>query len=238
MTGNVLHVPWKASSHNLVRYRSNYGRAYRNEDTGEVFLSVTTFLSLTADKEWLERWRLRVGPEAAKIASERASYRGTELHRVIECFLRGESTYTKHPEAKYLFGTLRPALESRLTAVHGIELRLCSRVLGVAGTVDCLAVWDGILSIVDWKTSTQAKSRTDIEEYWMQTALYAFMVFEEFGQLPEQLVIPLFSTYGDSKVFTARLQEHVKSIGLRIDAGRAILAATPIVLDGIETDND
>jgi genome maintenance exonuclease 1 len=64
-----------------------------------------------------------------------------------------------------------------------------SHHLRLAGTVDCVAEWDGKLSIIDFKSSTKPKKREWIPSYFMQCAAYAIM-YEELTFIPiKQLVV-------------------------------------------------
>ena len=63
-----------------------------------------------------------------------------------------------------------------------------SKVLGIAGTVDCIAEYTGKsgvpeLAVIDFKTSKRVKTRDDIHGYFMQTSAYA-VAFEELTGIP------------------------------------------------------
>jgi genome maintenance exonuclease 1 len=76
-----------------------------------------------------------------------------------------------------------------------------SDYLRVAGTVDCIAEYDGTLSIIDFKTSRKPKKKEWIESYFMQTAAYAVM-FEEMTKKPiKQLVIMITVDGSEPQVF-------------------------------------
>lgn len=73
--------------------------------------------------------------------------------------------------------------------------------LRAAGTVDCIAEWDGQMSIIDWKTSKKPKRRDWIKNYFMQAAAYAVM-FEENTDIPvRQLVIAMACEDGESRLY-------------------------------------
>jgi genome maintenance exonuclease 1 len=67
-----------------------------------------------------------------------------------------------------------------------------SHHLRLAGTVDCIAEWDGRLSVIDFKTSTRAKKAEWIGSYFMQCAAYAIM-YEELAFIPVTQLVVLVS---------------------------------------------
>jgi genome maintenance exonuclease 1 len=75
---------------------------------------------------------------------------------------------------------------------YGDAAALYSDYLQVAGTVDCIAEFDGRLSVIDFKTSKRIKTREDIHGYFMQTAAYAVM-FEERTKIPVDRLVVLMS---------------------------------------------
>ena len=77
----------------------------------------------------------------------------------------------------------------RIDNVHCLETQLYSDHLRVAGTVDCIAEYDGRMSVIDFKTSKRAKARDDIHGYFMQTSAYAVMFEERTGIPVDRLVI-------------------------------------------------
>jgi genome maintenance exonuclease 1 len=76
---------------------------------------------------------------------------------------------------------MRPVLEQRIGRVLAQEVPLYSNHLGLAGRVDCVAEFDGRLSIVDFKTSSKPKNKEWIHNYFMQEAAYAIMFEERTG---------------------------------------------------------
>ena len=77
----------------------------------------------------------------------------------------------------------------RIDDVRLLESSLYSDSLKLAGTVDCVASFDGVPSIIDFKSSSRLKESYEIESYFMQTAIYARMVKERYGIDIKQLVI-------------------------------------------------
>lgn len=163
----------------LKRTDTPQGRLYETP-TGAKYPSVTSVLSLlSADS--IAEWRKRVGEEEANRVSARASGRGTRIHSLCEDFVTKGTASPDFFDAE-MFNSLKPYL-AKINNVHALETPLYSHYLQVAGTVDCIAEYEGKLSIIDFKTSSRLKSRDDIHSYFMQTAAYA-VAFEELTKIP------------------------------------------------------
>lgn len=159
----------------------------RHYDTGEAtYPSVTTVTSLLS-KDSIKQWRDRVGDEEANRVSARASLRGTEIHLLCENYLKFGIAEPSMFDAE-MFNSLKPLL-NRIDNIHALESPLYSRKLKVAGTVDCIAEFDGKLSIIDFKTSGKIKFKEDIEGYFLQTSAYGYMFWELTELIPTQTVI-------------------------------------------------
>ena len=169
----------------LVRVDSPEGRKYQTP-SGKSYPSVTSIVGLLG-KAGIAEWRARVGEEEANRISARAARRGTHIHSLCEGYLRNEEVKPGLFDLE-TFDSIKPLL-NRINNIHCLETQLYSDYLQVAGTVDCIAEFDGKMSVIDFKTSGRVKSRDDIHSYFMQTAAYAVM-FEELTQIPvDRLVV-------------------------------------------------
>lgn len=172
----------------LKRVDSEAGRVYQTE-TGKAYPSVTSVTGLHGKQAFFE-WRKRVGEEEANRIAARAAGRGTRVHTLCEDYL-----LNKDPEISMFdveaFKSLRPELD-KINNIHCLETKLYSDYLEVAGTVDCIAEYNGKMSIIDFKTSKHVKSRDDIHGYFMQTAAYAVM-FEERTDIPVSKLVILMA---------------------------------------------
>ena len=83
---------------------------------------------------------------------------------------------------------LQPILDERLSIIYEQECPLYSKYLGVAGRVDCVGVFDGVPSIIDFKTSRKLKKREWVTNYFQQEAAYAIMWEERTGMPITNLV--------------------------------------------------
>ena len=182
---NLWYPTWK-----LIREdNTDKGRLYRSE-SGKSFPSVTTVLDWNK-KDSLIEWRKRVGEEEANRISRTAANRGTKLHAVCESYLQNEPLDFKKLNFLTidLFKSIQPIIDERLDDVLAIELQMYSEHLGLAGTVDCVAKFDGKNSVIDFKTSSKPKRQEWIDNYFMQTACYAVMFEERTGICIPNLVV-------------------------------------------------
>lgn len=163
------------------------GTRYYQTPEGNLYPSVTTVLSYGEDKTFLTEWKARVGEDEAKRISSRATNRGTRLHTLCEEYIKGKELKV-NPFDLDTWRVFKPVLE-RISLVTALETPLFSNKLRVAGTVDCIGVYDGIPSIIDFKTSKRTKTREDIPTYFMQTAAYACAWLELTGEKLTQGVI-------------------------------------------------
>ncbi len=165
----------------LVATTTTKGRTYAVPDGGN-YPSITTVLSLI-NEEAIAAWRKRVGEDEANRIGQRASSRGTQVHAIVERYLRNENTTEYLPHIRQSLENLRPILDKSIGKIFGLETPLYSRHLGLAGRVDCVAEFDGVPSIIDFKTSRWPKTKEKVPNYFAQMTGYAIM-FEERTGMP------------------------------------------------------
>lgn len=199
------------------------GRRYVTPD-GNAYLSVTTVFSVQPEPEILE-WRLRVGAEEAERIGKRAAARGTYIHEQAERLLKSlpaSNDRLKLMAYGDMWNTFKPVVE-QIGDVFAMEAPLYSDYLKTAGTVDCVGMWNGKLSIIDFKTSKRVKSADDIQNYWMQCAAYAVMWEERTKQPITQLVILMAVDDNAPLVYTSNRDKWIKQfILLRKEYANAI----------------
>ena len=191
----------------LVADTQPSGRTYVDPD-GNRYPSITTVLSILSE-EAIAAWRARVGEDEANKVSRRASGRGTLVHEIIEKYLRNESTSDYLPHIRQSLENLRPILDSSIGRIMGLETPLYSRHLGLAGRVDCVAEFDGVPSIVDFKTSKRVKTKDQIQNYFAQMAGYAVMFEERTGMPIVNTVIIMDVDDSEPLVFKEHRDNHI-----------------------------
>jgi genome maintenance exonuclease 1 len=164
------------------------------------FVSITSVIS-HYKKDFFDRWRKRVGAEEANRITKRATSRGTDTHTLIEGHLLNAVELPKvQPISDMLFKIAKPTL-NRINNIHSLEGSLYSEYLGIAGTVDCVAEFDGELAIIDFKTSKEPKPRQWIEGYFVQCCAYACMLHEMTGLSVKKFVIIMTCENGEVVVY-------------------------------------
>lgn len=173
--------------------------------------SVTTVLGKMLDKSALDEWRARVGDEQADFTSRLAASRGTNIHTMCENYVRGEDVDVSMPFNAYLFRQVKKVLDEHVDDIVGCELTLKSDDLKIAGSCDLIALYDGKLSIIDYKTSAKNKMKDWIESYFLQTSLYAFMLWEMTGMMAKQCVVVIaVDEEPEAQVFIVKPREYLE----------------------------
>jgi CRISPR/Cas system-associated exonuclease Cas4 (RecB family) len=199
----------------LERDTSPDGTRVYKTPSGRAYPSVTTVTGLHTKKGIME-WRKRVGEEEANRVSARASGRGTRIHQYCEDYLRG-NIFEADMFDLAMFNSMKLWLDD-INNIHALESPLYSDFLEVAGTVDCIAEFQGKLSVIDFKTSSKPKDRDDIHQYFMQTAAYA-VAFEERTGIPiGRLVIIMAVENDDPRLFIEKRDNWIAGFRkLRLD---------------------
>lgn len=191
----------------LKRVTRPEGRLYETP-SGISYPSVTTVTGLLG-KDSIIAWRKRVGEEEANRISSRAANRGTRIHTLCESFLKNEPTKPDMFDHD-MFGSIKPLL-NRIDNIHCLETPLFSDHLKVAGTVDCIAEYEGKLSVIDFKSSKRVKKREHIHNYFMQCAAYAVMFEERTGIPVGRIVILMGVDDEDPIVFKEKRDDWIGS---------------------------
>lgn len=175
---------------------------FKLDDLATKFISITTITSFF-NRHIFTNWRKKVGNEEADRITNEATSRGTDLHSLNENYLQNLPLPEVSDLARKLFKINKPALD-KITKIYGIELAMYSEFLGIAGTCDLVAEYDGELAIIDYKTSKKAKPREWLEHYFVQCCAYACMLHELTGLEVKKLVIIMSCEDGDLVVYEER----------------------------------
>lgn len=193
------------------------GRFYTTP-LGNRYPSITTLLG-QKEKPWLEDWRNSLGAEKADKETKRAADRGEAVHAIIEKYLKNDPFPSRGhlPEHVAEFNTVRLRLKS-VSNIYLQEAALYSETMKVAGRVDCIGDWNGTLSIIDFKTSTNDKNVHMITDYYLQTTAYALM-FEEMYDIKIDNIVILMSVEKGivPLVFTEKVDNWIEPLITRIN---------------------
>ena len=165
------------------------GKRFYVTPEGNFYPSITTVLS-SQDKPGIDKWKKSVGEKEAKRISKESMRIGTAVHQMAEFYLSNYIIKLKNEEKKIVdtFNRLRFLL-GNINNIVGVEIPLFSDLLRVAGTTDCIAEYNGELSVIDFKTSRKPKKEEWIDDYYMQTFAYKLMFEEMTGIEIKQIVI-------------------------------------------------
>jgi len=207
----------------LTTQTVNFKRFYETPD-GKLYPSITTVLS-TRNKKGLFEWRKRVGDEVANYVARTSAARGTAVHHMCEDYLNNFPTewpdkWSEH-EKKFLpfclFKQLENKVLQKIDNIRSQECALFSNKYRVAGRVDCIAEYDGKLSIIDFKTSTKERNDEYNENYYIQASAYAEMFEEQTGTPIEQIVILVVTEDGAVQEFVKEKYDYIPLLVESID---------------------
>jgi hypothetical protein len=176
---------------NLTTQMINGQRFYVLPDGTTKLKSVTSVLSEKMDKTALLEWRAKVGEAEANRISNQATRRGNSIHNMAERYVLNEENYiqSEMPINVESFKPIKKALDDHVDNILGIELPLWSKALGCAGRTDLVAAYDGIASVIDFKTSKRLKKEEWIESYFLQSTIYSMMFERLYSIAVPQIVI-------------------------------------------------
>ena len=184
----------------LSRETLEGSRKYALPD-GQRVSSVTTILEATKSeesKQALNNWRKRVGAQQAQQITTEAASRGTRMHKWLENYVcddamgePGSNPYSQQSH-KMASGIVEKFLTPNVTEIYGTEISLYYPGL-YAGTTDCVANWQGEVSILDFKQTNKPKKTEWVTDYFLQLCAYALAHNEVYGTNISQGVILMCS---------------------------------------------
>jgi genome maintenance exonuclease 1 len=178
---------------------------------GNKYPSITTVLSVR-NKKGLFEWRKRVGEDVANYVARKAATRGTHVHHMCEDYLNNDFDEEKHKKKflpYVLFNQLKESVLQKIDNIYAQECGLYSDKYKVAGRVDCIAEYNGKLSIIDFKTSTKERSDAWNESYYIQASAYAEMFEERTGIEINQICILVVTEDGVVQEFVKDKTEYI-----------------------------
>lgn len=192
-------------SFKLEEVSQNGSRFYKTPEG--IFPSVTTVVGWEKQKFFSE-WRSK-NPEESK----RVTSRGTKFHKLLEDYLNNETIDfdNVHSSQKALFSLIKPEID-KIDNIVALEQPLFSSIIGLAGRVDCIAEYNGKLSIIDFKASTKEKRASDIDNYFAQATAYALMYQERTKTVIDNFAIIIACEDGLRQVFEGNPLQYVRHL--------------------------
>ena len=198
------HVPQEWQIDEMEANTSDSGRMYESP-IGHL-PSVTTVTGWEKSK-FFAKWR-KDNPQESK----RVTKRGNHLHAMIEDYLNNSLDETRYDEhTQELFVQLKTELD-KIDNIHALEVPLWCEATMLAGRVDCVAEYNGKLSIIDFKGSTKPKNKKDIENYFQQATAYAIAWQERTGNPIDNFAILITTEEGITQVFEGNPTKYVPSL--------------------------
>ena len=203
------HIPINFKQAELIEKDNAH---FYQTPTGEIYPSITTILHETMDngkKESLQNWKEQ--EIASDYITQEAATIGTETHKLIENYI---NEVRQTDDVRLLsvahFNNLIPFLQ-KINNVHGTELRLYSNAMKLAGTSDCIASYDGELSIIDYKTKRSNQKEEWMTDHFIQGTAYAQM-FKELTGIEAKQVVILVSSEKNSRMEFVKNTEDYKDL--------------------------
>ena len=209
------HIPINFKQAKLIERDNAH---FYQTPTGEIYPSITTILHETMSnekKESLQNWKEQ--EIAANYITQEAATIGTETHKLIENHIN-EVRQTDNVRLLSVahFNNLIPFLQ-KINNVHGTELRLYSNAMKLAGTSDCIANYDGELSIIDYKTKRSNQREEWMTDHFIQGTAYAQMFKELTGIEVKQMVILVSSEKNSRMEFVKNTKEYKDLLTQRLN---------------------
>ena len=192
------------------------GVRYYDTPNGKKLVSITSIIS-HYQREIFREWRAKVGNEEASIELPNRQHLEAQICTLLQNIIFATASLPSvQPLSQYLFAQAKPTLD-KIDNVHAIEQSLFSYELGVAGSVDCIAEYEGELAIIDFKTAKKPKPRKWIDSHFVQCGkLYACMLYEMTGIMVKKFVIIMSCENGEVEVYEEYDKEKVHQFTLKI----------------------
>ncbi len=141
--------------------------------------SVTSILKATQseeDKAGIAAWKERIGHKEAERIKNEASSRGSSMHSYIEQFLFGKFNLDlledENKSKKMAIEIIDHGLKNKLSEIWGAEATVYFPGK-YAGTADCIGIYEGKETIIDFKQSNKPKKEEYIDDYFLQIGAYS-----------------------------------------------------------------
>lgn len=167
------------------------------------------------DKQGLLNWK--DGEPHHPYITEEAMMIGTQTHKLIEDYLNNKPTEEQMDLLSYAHFERMKKFLYKINNIAAIEGFLYSKQLRIAGTADCVAEYNGNLSIIDYKTKRSDQRDSYLHDYYLQCTAYAIMWEEMTGTPVNQIVILVSSRKGQLEEFIKNPNDFKDELKERLD---------------------
>ncbi len=193
----------------LLKERKVNGKRHYVSPSGKLLPSVTTVTGLLSEAG-IQAWKNRVGAEESKRVFIRSTGNGTSLHKMFEDFLDNKEPKPNNEAVTKMFEQAKDHVIQNINNIRAQEVQLYSDKIGIAGRVDCIADYDGVLSVIDFKSAKQKKQKSWIKGYFAQATAYAEMFKELTNQKITQIVILVSAEDGTVQAFKENPDNYIE----------------------------
>jgi hypothetical protein len=152
--------------------------------------SVTSLIGYVGFKIFRNKKIREIGKELYEQESKLITDRGTLVHLVIEKYLKDPANFDIYSKGQ-VAGDIAKSMMVFLKKINSIKLQeqvIFSHELKIAGQVDCVAYYNGLLSVIDFKSAIKRKPKNQ-PAYFSQCAAYAACFEETYNEKIQQLVL-------------------------------------------------
>lgn len=187
---------------------------------GKKLRSVTTMINQTKskeDKKKLQDWKDKQGHDVANYIFSTASKIGLETHKLNENYINMKVKDTDYSLLAHAHHDNFIPYLNKISTVYGIESKLYSDSMKLAGTADCIGTYDGKLSIIDYKTKRSLQAMEWMTDYFIQVTAYSKMWEELTDQKIEQIVILASSEQNTMQEFVSEPELYYDLLAKRLE---------------------
>jgi genome maintenance exonuclease 1 len=177
---------------------------------GKKYPSVTSVLSIRKSDS-LKQWREKIGEDVANWEMRRAARRGKSFHTLVEQYMKNETPSIRDVLPLGLFRLMKPYLD-QIDNIRMVEQIMYSPKLTIAGQVDCVAEYNGKLSVIDFKTANKERIEEWVENYFLQCTAYAYMYEEAFNEDIDQIVVLIAGEDGSMVPFVKEKKDYEETL--------------------------
>ncbi len=159
------------------------------------------------------------------------------MHTLTEHYLKNDEELPKVPPISDMLFKIAKGNLNKIDNIYALEGPLYSKELGIAGTVDCIAEYNGELAIIDFKTSKKPKPREWIEHYFVQAMAYGCMLYEMKNISIKKLVIIMACENGECVVYEETDKaKYIKLLGeyiRKLESTELEITLNPKIIQGL-----
>lgn len=141
---------------------------------------------------------------------------GTQTHKLNENYVNMEYDLCNYLLLSHAHHRNFIPYINKISNVYAVEPRMYSDEMRLAGTPDWVGVYDGKVTIGDYKTKRTSQRIEWMDDYFIQATAYSRMWREHTGQQIEQIVILASSEQNTIQEFISTPSDHYNALECRL----------------------